>query len=358
MGVKQNGEKLLFDFYRWTRKLSGERRRIKEFKQKENIKPLTKEQEEEVRRFYKDYKVPDMVFHSYFTDRFGTFYPEFIPQDLYVGYIDPYFNDIIGAKFIDNKCLYDAIFHGIPQCETLLKRVNQIWMDGNDSPLSPDEMEILARSFDCGVFVKEAQTSSGGNGVSYLEKEKVSADAILKIAKEYKTDVVVQRELIQHKDMARLNDSSVNSLRMYSVLGRDGTVKIYSSVVRMGIAGGKLDNFSAGGMTCGIREDGTLRKYGINKLGEKVEEHPTSHVRFDGYMIPSFKEAQELVKKAHPMIAHYRSIDWDIAIREDGTPVLIEANLCRGGIDSLQSDNGPLYGEDTKKILDEVFGKE
>jgi len=76
-----------------------------------------------------------------------------------------------------------------------------------------------------------------------------------------------------------------------------------------------------------------------------------------GYQLPSYDKAVELVKKTHPRIAHFRSVSWDIAIVEDGTPVLIEANLCRGGIDLLQLNNGPLFGDDTKIILDEVFGK-
>ena len=125
----------------------------------------------------------------------------------------------------------------------------------------------------------------------------------------------------------------------------------------MGIGDSKLDNYSAGGMTCGIREDGCLRKYCINKKGEKLEAHPTSHTVFEGYRIPSYDKSLALIKKAHPMIAHFRSIAWDIAIDEDGEAVLIEANLCRGGIDSLQVNNSPLYGKDTKKILDEVFGR-
>ena len=208
-----------------------------------------------------------------------------------------------------------------------------------------------------GIFVKEAQTSSGGQGVTYVAESELSVSKILEITRTIKTDVVIQKELRQHKDMAVLNESSVNSLRIYSVLGLNGIVKIYSAVVRMGIDGGKLDNYSAGGVTCGIKDDGTLRKYCYDKYGTKSEEHPSSHVRFEGFVIPSYEQAKQLVYKAHPMIAHYRSIAWDIAIREDGVPVLIEANLCRGGIDSLQVNNGPLYGEDTKKILDEVFGK-
>ena len=99
------------------------------------------------------------------------------------------------------------------------------------------------------------------------------------------------------------------------------------------------------------------KKYGYNKKGERVEVHPTTGLKFDGYEIPSFDRVIELVKKAHPMVPHFRSVSWDVAISENGSPILIEGNLCRGGIDLLQLSNGPLYGEDTKKILDEVFEK-
>jgi len=64
-----------------------------------------------------------------------------------------------------------------------------------------------------------------------------------------------------------------------------------------------------------------------------------------------------MVKKAHPMVPHFRLVSWDICIEEDGEPILLEANLCRGSLDVHQYNNGPLFGEDTKKILDEIFGK-
>ena len=265
MGYKQNSEKVFFDFYRWTRKVSGEKKRIKEFRKKPNIRPLTKEQEEKVRAFYKDYKIPDMIFHSYFTDRSGEFHENYIPQDIYVGYIDPYFNDVIAAKYFDNKCLYESLFYGIPQCETVLKRVNSIWLDADNAAADADATDVRLKDLSCGVFVKEAQTSSGGNGVIYFPKKELSAEKIMKAAARFKTDVIVQKELVQHKSMAQLNESSVNTLRIYSLLGKDGSAHIYSIVVRMGSDGGKLDNYSAGGMTCGITENGTLRKYGYDK---------------------------------------------------------------------------------------------
>jgi len=57
------------------------------------------------------------------------------------------------------------------------------------------------------------------------------------------------------------------------------------------------------------------------------------------------------------MVPHFRLVSWDFAINEEGHPVMIEANLNLGELDFHQLNNGPVFGEDTKKILDEVFGK-
>ena len=76
----------------------------------------------------------------------------------------------------------------------------------------------------------------------------------------------------------------------------------------------------------------------------------------DGYQLPGYKEACELVKRAHPMVSHFKLVSWDIAIDENGSPIMIEANLAKGSSEVHQLNNGPLFGDDTKKILDEVFG--
>ena len=357
MNIKKKGEELYEKTYDILRCYSAKQRRINEFKHKSAADALTPEQVEQVKAYYSPYKIPSMVFHRYFTEKTGIFCPEYIPQDLYVSVIDPYFNDIRGAKYLDNKCYFDALFHGIPQPHTVLKRTNGIWMDRQNRTVSREAARELLRQETVGLFVKEAQTSSGGHGVTFFGQPAQEAEQILNTAGTYETDVIIQRGLTQHPDLAKINASSVNTLRLYSILGRDGTVTIYSAVLRMGIGSAKVDNYSSGGISCGVAEDGTLRRYGYNKLGEKVEAHPTTGIVFEGYPVPNYAQAVETVKSAHPMIPHYRSVSWDIAITGDGTPVLIEANLCRGGIDLLQLNNGPLYGKDTKKILDEVFHK-
>ena len=46
-----------------------------------------------------------------------------------------------------------------------------------------------------------------------------------------------------------------------------------------------------------------------------------------------------------------------MACDENNEPGLIEANLCDSELDFHQLNNGPVFGEDTELILQEVFGK-
>ena len=66
---------------------------------------------------------------------------------------------------------------------------------------------------------------------------------------------------------------------------------------------------------------------------------------------------KELVIKACRMVPHFRMVAWDVSVLENGEPVLIEANLYDGQLDSHQIHNGPLFGENTEKIMREVFDK-
>ena len=110
-------------------------------------------------------------------------------------------------------------------------------------------------------------------------------------------------------------------------------------------------------MSVGINEDGTLKEYAYFFNGDRITKHPSSGIEFKGYQLPSFDKAIELVKKAHFYVPHFKMVSWDVAIREDGVPILIEANLTDGQIDLHQLCNGPLFGDDTEEILDEVLLK-
>lgn len=123
----------------------------------------------------------------------------------------------------------------------------------------------------------------------------------------------------------------------------------------MGINESKVDNASSGGITVGIEENGRLKSCAYNAKGIRFDKHPTSGVKFDDFTIPNFEEIKHTVKEQAKNFPHFRLISWDIALDKNNNPIIIEANLKYGEIDFHQLNNGPLFGDDTKEILNEVF---
>ena len=153
-----------------------------------------------------------------------------------------------------------------------------------------------------------------------------------------------------------MNLESVNTIRHLSFL-ENGNVTVYSSILRMGANHSRVDNASSGGVTCGITKSGRLKPVGYSLSGERFEKHPTSGVAFDSVTVPSFEKSLRFVESLHRSFPLFRILSWDIAIDQDGDPVLLETNMYRGGIHFHQLNNGPLFGEDQDRILSEVRWK-
>lgn len=54
---------------------------------------LTKDMEKDAKKFWDKYKSVPMVYHNYYTEKFGKFHKEYIPDEIYYNYIQPYFNN-------------------------------------------------------------------------------------------------------------------------------------------------------------------------------------------------------------------------------------------------------------------------
>lgn len=206
---------------------------------------------------------------------------------------------------------------------------------------------------DC--FIKRAQNSWGGQGVFYFSSNTNNVNNLIEIINKIPVDIVVQEGIKQSSILSKLNSDSVNTVRILSFLSKDGTVKIYSSILRMGIAGAKVDNASSGGISCGIQDDGRLKNKAYSNTGVLFYEHPSSKIKFDDICVPNFQKMKDIVTDLHPKFPHFRMIGWDIAVDYNEEPVFIEANLCDSELDFHQLNNGPIFGDDTEEILTEVF---
>lgn len=315
---------------------------------------LTDSQKERVDAFYRPYgKKISYAFHAFYLEKTKVFSEKIIPEDFYFCYVDPFFNDWDRARVMDNKCNYSLYFSGVKMPETVAKRMNGLWFDGDMGSLSVSQLCGLMEQEET-VFIKEATESYGGFGVTIHERDQGNS-RFLQIIDQIDGDIVIQKPIVQHDRLSAVNASSVNSIRVLSLLSKDG-VKVYSSVLRMGMNGAKVGNSSSGGICCGINPDGTLKKYAYTGTGIAMLEHPDSKLVFEGYSIPGFREIMDTVKKLHCQIPHFRLVSWDFSVDQDAQPVLIESNLSYGGIKVHQMTNGPIFGEDTVAILNEVFG--
>ena len=314
--------------------------------------PLSVSQIREAREFYKPYAGFDTTYHRAYAAQTGVFRPEYIPDDIYYNNIERYYTDRDAADYLDNKCLYYRFFYGIPQASPITMRIGSSWLDKDYNLISYSRaLELIDEA--PSAVAKIAVNSEGGYGVIFLEGNNKSSE-FDNFVKNVDYDIVVQHTIKQHADTAKLHPSSVNTYRIMSLLTQDG-VKILATAARIGVGNTKTDNLCSGGFFVGVNDDGTLKKTGWGLNGLSFEKHPDLGYTLEGTRVPSVQKAKELVKRAHGVMAHCRLASWDVAIDENGEAMLIETNLCLGLVNSIQVCCGPIFGEDTKKVLDEVF---
>jgi hypothetical protein len=164
------------------------------------------------------------------------------------------------------------------------------------------------------------------DGIIYIDGIQQKIDYLIDVI--LSADYIVQERVVQHEKMAALSSSSVNTIRLQTVMDKDGNVIPFGPGVRIGRTGNIVDNWAKGGIFVGIdSRTGKLMDTGIlkPKYGTKVTEHPDTHISFNGYQIPYYKEAECMAVELHKLMYRSHSIGWDIAITEKG-PVIIEGN--------------------------------
>jgi hypothetical protein len=282
-----------------------------------------------------------------------SFDARYIPLDIQYCFVDDWFNDTHSALLLDDKNMYDLYFHDVKRPQTIARIVSRHYFDENYASLSIGE--VLDRCSECkSVILKPSIGTSGGKGIMFWDV-KDGKDTLLKFLSEH-NNYLIQAVIRQHPEISRIYPDSINSIRIVTC-NYNGSTSVLSAVIRMGVDGNKLDNASQGGLFCGINDDGTLKKYAYSKTGNATTKHPQGAV-FSECHIPNYHKCKELViRLSNRFIRISKLISWDLAIGEDGDPMLIEVNLCYGGADIHQIANGPLFGDLTEEVLDKVFRK-
>lgn len=329
------------------------RRYMKSLMAKRELPKLNAAEIEEAKSYFKSrgYKLKNTYWHRYYKGINGEFYKDYMPYDIFNPRINPMLNQRRQWPALLDKNFTYHLFREFNQPKRIVQNINGFYYV-NDKIVDLQKAIDAVRVIKSKLIIKPTIDTGRGkmvNTFSVINSKTTHKDySIEKLFRIYGKNFVVQEFLEQSDVLKALNPSSLNTLRILTYLNNEG-VHILSSVLRVGKLGSSTDNFSTGGLFCGILNNGALKGKGYNPKGDVVTETPTG-VRLKDCKIPNFKNVQEMVKAMHHVVPYFKIIAWDIGLNKDDLPYLIEYNTHKLGVD-MQIADGPLLGNFTDEIL-------
>lgn len=350
--IKRFVKKLEFkhDLRKWKKVITNN------YKNLEHHRKLTKGQKKEVQEFYHGligHNVP-LYSHKYFYSRTGVFTKEYVPTNLYHCELIRKANYYPFMHVYSDKNMQDVLLEKDHTAHVILKNMNgYYYYEGK--PVSEEEAISCCSNLEKAI-IKPTQKSKG-KAVQLISVENgntnINGLTIGQLFKQYSKNFIIEECIRQHERMAALNPTSVNTIRFLSYRSGMQVLIIYS-VVRIGRKGQVIDNQSAGGISTTISEDGKLGKEAFGGYSTDHILETDSGIILEGYEIPSYDKAIEMVKRLHMKLPFANIVGWDVAIREDGEPVLIEFNT-NTGLSQSAFKSG--MGKYTERIIRELWPK-
>ena len=212
----------------------------------------------------------------------------------------------------DNKNEFNTLFD---------KYLKRSWIYIPDASL--EEFITWVKPLDS--FIAKPNNDSGGNGIEKIEKKNFNTDKEIYDYLIKKNITLLEELVVQHDELAAINPSSVNTIRLITILKND-KLHFVTAFLRVGGPNSFVDNSCSGGMHTMIDLNTGITMYPAIDLAINVfDNHPATNKALKGIKIPYFKEAKELVEELAIIQKNIKYTAWDIAITNDG-PVVIEGN--------------------------------
>ena len=175
----------------------------------------------------------------------------------------------------------------------------------------------------------------GGTGIKVYKKDRDGELDVFIAQLNSDTLYVVQEGIKQREDIAVINSSSVNTLRVITQ-NINGEPHICACVMRVGRNGKEVDNSHQGGMSVEIDiTTGAFHSTATAEHGGGIyTSHPDSKFEFDGKSVVGWDEIKSTVLSYANKFPQLKEIGWDIALAHNGVQA-IELNL-NFGLDHLQ----------------------
>lgn len=241
---------------------------------------------------------------------------------------------------------YNESTHGkIAEYNTFADYIHRPWMVA-DKDTEPQ----IIKDFIAKQGIVFAKPNHGDQGKDVMKIKAGDGSAIEKLIIDCrKIQYVVEGVIEQVPEIGKINSSSINTVRAYTLLKRNGEAQILGIMLRVGRKGSHVDNWGSGGVGYDFDlETGVCVGYGRDKQNNPYIFHPDSNVQMVGFCLPDFENLKKIIIELTHKVPEARFVGWDIAITPNGYE-LVEMN-CPGGHDFLQAFGRP-YGDLLRKEL-------
>ena len=269
----------------------------------------------------KSYIKRDMIFNFV---KYGIGYTDYLKGD-YVNLTKEEKKDFVTTKSFRkllrylNNYKYDACMSDKVVFNRIFKDfIKREFIDLRISSLNDFKNFIKDKKY---VFAKPL-TDFGGHRIRKIEVSSI------KNLKELYDELIneklslIEEEIVQHKELNKLNPYAVNSFRIVTLV-KDGEAHILANALRININ----DESVVGCQDAYMRldENGHIISKVVDDLANEYECHPIAKIPFKDVTVPFVKESFELALNAALMVPEVRYVGWDIAITEKG-PLIMEGN--------------------------------
>ena len=178
-------------------------------------------------------------------------------------------------------------------------------------------------------FVAKPRNSSCGIGVQIVDVKKMGGakNVVENFLGREKEEWLFEEFIEQDPRMAEWHPSSVNTIRVPSVMTKDGPVVILP-LFRTGKNGNVVDNCHNDGglMAVPDAKTGVLQTDGYDVFTNIVEVHPNSGKKFKGWQVPEWDSLIATAAELHKsMPKQHKYIGFDFAFTKKGW-VVVEGN--------------------------------
>ncbi len=193
------------------------------------------------------------------------------------------------------------------------------------SYLEDPDLDIFLKSHQ--RFIAKPSNGQCGKGIEIIDSKKFNNKAAMISYLKNKSLDLLEELILQHKELNKINNSSVNTLRIVSIY--NSKTFFIGACFRVG-NNNFVDNFESGGMTAKVDVDsGIVLSPAIDKAGNIYYQHPVTKAKIEGFKFPFYKETLLMIDEMTKKVPTIRYIGWDISITDKG-PVLVEANPLPG----------------------------